>query len=41
MFPDGEEVGRNRAPNLRYPSDHFSLVCDFDILTDGDEMSKQ
>lgn len=34
MFPDGEQVGRNRAPSLRYPSDHFSLVCDFDVLDD-------
>lgn len=30
-FPTGEEVGPGRVPSFRYPSDHFSLVCDFRI----------
>ncbi|XP_056643519.1 nocturnin isoform X2 [Diorhabda sublineata] len=30
-FPTGEEIGENRVPSLAYPSDHFSLVCDFKI----------
>ncbi|XP_018898393.2 nocturnin isoform X2 [Bemisia tabaci] len=28
-FPTGEEIGQDRVPSLKYPSDHFSLVCDF------------
>lgn len=32
-FPTGEEIGEGRAPSYRYPSDHFSLVCDFRICT--------
>lgn len=31
MFPGASEVGQNRVPSFRYPSDHFSLVCDFQI----------
>ncbi|XP_003736916.2 nocturnin isoform X1 [Drosophila pseudoobscura] len=31
-FPAGEEIGKNRTPSYRYPSDHFSLVCDFELL---------
>lgn len=31
MFPGSVEVGKNRVPSFRYPSDHFSLVCDFRI----------
>lgn len=30
-LPTGEEIGENRVPSLAYPSDHFSLVCDFRI----------
>lgn len=30
-FPTGEEIGENRVPSLSYPSDHFSLVCDFKL----------
>lgn len=32
LFPTENEIGKNRAPSLQYPSDHFSLVCDFKIL---------
>lgn len=28
-FPTGEEIGEGRVPSFGYPSDHFSLVCDF------------
>lgn len=28
-FPTGEEIGKGRVPSFVYPSDHFSLVCDF------------
>ncbi|XP_069701047.1 nocturnin isoform X3 [Periplaneta americana] len=28
-FPSGEEIGEGRVPSFNYPSDHFSLVCDF------------
>lgn len=31
MFPDGDELGKDRAPSFKYPSDHFSLVCDFEF----------
>ncbi|SPP83472.1 nocturnin isoform X2 [Drosophila guanche] len=31
-FPTGEEIGKNRTPSYQYPSDHFSLVCDFELL---------
>ncbi|XP_036337943.1 nocturnin-like isoform X3 [Rhagoletis pomonella] len=31
-FPRDDEVGKNRTPSFQYPSDHFSLVCDFEIL---------
>ena len=26
-----EEVGKDRLPSLKYPSDHISLVCDFEL----------
>lgn len=32
MFPT--DVGKNRLPSFRYPSDHFSLVCDFRVRQD-------
>lgn len=36
-FPLGNEIGKNRTPSDRYPSDHFSLLCDFEILdADGE-----
>ncbi|XP_060520021.1 nocturnin isoform X2 [Cylas formicarius] len=35
-IPSGEDIGEDRVPSLSYPSDHFSLVCDFKIRTDGD-----
>ncbi|XP_055635903.1 nocturnin isoform X2 [Toxorhynchites rutilus septentrionalis] len=31
MFPSGEEIGPDRTPSYQYPSDHFSLVCDFEL----------
>ncbi|XP_016950337.1 nocturnin isoform X3 [Drosophila biarmipes] len=31
-FPEGEQIGKNRTPSFQYPSDHFSLVCDFELL---------
>ncbi|XP_030571717.1 nocturnin isoform X2 [Drosophila novamexicana] len=31
-FPAGEQIGKNRTPSFQYPSDHFSLVCDFELL---------
>ena len=42
MFPGAAEVGQNRVPSFRYPSDHFSLVCDFRIRNDegGDSEKK-
>ncbi|XP_045205264.2 nocturnin-like [Mercenaria mercenaria] len=27
-----EEIGKNRLPSFKYPSDHLSLVCDFLVL---------
>ncbi|CAH1777213.1 unnamed protein product [Owenia fusiformis] len=30
-FPSGEEIGVERLPSFKYPSDHLSLVCDFSI----------
>ncbi|XP_050301160.1 nocturnin isoform X2 [Anthonomus grandis grandis] len=35
-FPSGEEIGNGRVPSMSYPSDHFSLVCDFKIRTNSD-----
>lgn len=37
LFPDSVEVGKNRVPSFRYPSDHFSLVCDFQIRNEKDD----
>ncbi|KAH8406636.1 hypothetical protein KR222_000254, partial [Zaprionus bogoriensis] len=31
-FPGGEQIGKNRTPSYQYPSDHFSLVCDFELI---------
>lgn len=28
-MPTDEQIGPNRLPSYRYPSDHLSLVCDF------------
>ncbi|XP_066148228.1 nocturnin isoform X2 [Euwallacea fornicatus] len=35
-FPSEKDIGENRVPNLSYPSDHFSLVCDFGIRTENE-----
>ena len=34
-FPSGEDIGEGRVPSFNYPSDHFSLVCDFRFKEDG------
>ncbi|XP_017847980.1 nocturnin isoform X2 [Drosophila busckii] len=34
-FPAGEQIGKNRTPSFQYPSDHFSLVCDFELLDES------
>ncbi|XP_045620387.2 nocturnin isoform X2 [Procambarus clarkii] len=34
--PTEKAMGPGRVPNLSYPSDHFSLVCDFTFLADKD-----
>lgn len=31
MFPSGEELSPDRTPSYQYPSDHFSLLCDFEL----------
>lgn len=31
MFPTGDEISPDRTPSYQYPSDHFSLVCDFEL----------
>lgn len=31
MFPDDSDIGKERTPSFKYPSDHFSLVCDFEF----------
>lgn len=31
QLPSGEEIGDGKVPSLEYPSDHFSLVCDFNL----------
>ncbi|KAF5272703.1 hypothetical protein FQA39_LY07730 [Lamprigera yunnana] len=31
-FPSGDEIGQDRIPSYLYPSDHFSLVCDFKLM---------
>ncbi|XP_051561419.1 nocturnin-like isoform X2 [Myxocyprinus asiaticus] len=30
-FPTAEQIGPNRLPSYNYPSDHLSLVCDFNF----------
>ncbi|KAF7267737.1 hypothetical protein GWI33_019065 [Rhynchophorus ferrugineus] len=34
-FPTETDIGADRVPSLIYPSDHFSLVCDFSIRTNS------
>ncbi|KAL7730654.1 hypothetical protein ACLKA6_003431 [Drosophila palustris] len=34
-FPAAEQIGKNRTPSFQYPSDHFSLVCDFELLDEA------
>ncbi|XP_058816829.1 nocturnin isoform X2 [Topomyia yanbarensis] len=31
MFPSGDEISPDRTPSYQYPSDHFSLCCDFEL----------
>ena len=35
-FPTDEQIGEDRLPCFRYPSDHFSLVAEF-VMLKGDE----
>ena len=30
-----EEIGQSRMPSLKYPSDHISLVCDFELESES------
>ncbi|XP_037934353.1 nocturnin-like isoform X2 [Teleopsis dalmanni] len=39
-FPQGEEIGKNRTPCYQYPSDHFSLICDFEFLNNEELKNK-
>lgn len=39
-FPTGEQIGPDRVPSFQYPSDHFSLVVDFDLLSASDATSQ-
>lgn len=39
QFPSGEEIGDGRVPSLAYPSDHFSLVADFNLVNNSIEQS--
>jgi len=32
LFPESDEIGKDRTPSFRYPSDHFSLACDFEFI---------
>ncbi|KAF2892734.1 hypothetical protein ILUMI_13440 [Ignelater luminosus] len=32
-FPSSEDIGEDRVPSFLYPSDHFSLVCDFRLAS--------
>ena len=34
-FPSGDDIGEGRVPSFSYPSDHFSLVCDFRFKEEG------
>lgn len=34
QFPQENEIGKSRTPSFQYPSDHFSLVCDLELLED-------
>lgn len=34
-FPTGQDIGPDRVPSLKYPSDHFSLVVDFQLTDDS------
>jgi nocturnin len=38
-FPTGEEIGEGRVPSFGYPSDHFSLVCDFRLKNSSEVVS--
>ncbi|CAG9763398.1 unnamed protein product [Ceutorhynchus assimilis] len=34
-FPTEKDIGEGRVPNLSYPSDHFSMACDFRLRTNN------
>lgn len=40
MFPSGDEISPDRTPCYQYPSDHFSLVCDFELQSTSSSSSK-
>ncbi|XP_055599192.1 nocturnin isoform X2 [Uranotaenia lowii] len=37
MFPSGEEISPDRTPSYQYPSDHFSLLCDFELQSSSEK----
>lgn len=41
MFPAGEEISPDRTPCYQYPSDHFSLVCDFELQSTSSSSHNQ
>lgn len=41
MFPSGDEISPDRTPCFKYPSDHFSLVCDFELQSTKSNQQQQ
>lgn len=41
MFPAGDEISPDRTPCYKYPSDHFSLVCDFELQSTSSNQQQQ
>lgn len=41
MFPSGDEISPDRTPCYKYPSDHFSLVCDFELQSTSSNQQQQ
>lgn len=41
QFPTKEQIGAGRVPSLQYPSDHFSLVCDYRLKLSDAELDQQ
>ncbi|XP_029715055.2 nocturnin isoform X3 [Aedes albopictus] len=40
MFPSGDDISQDRTPCYQYPSDHFSLVCDFELQSTSSSSSE-